>query len=180
MHCTNCGHEIEGMEKFCPQCGAPLEIAVGGKKGGSSPWLKIVGIAGAAVLIIVIVALLVGGIGGTSSPEQTVRTLYKEFERLNASGVVDLFFLEEEYEQYREMMTENLQTMWSMIDSVSISNLTITVTSQTHDAAEVTAEYNVTYKLTDGSVGSEEDEANQFDLKRAGDRWLITDTDLWS
>ena len=180
MFCNNCGHKVEGAERFCTQCGAPLEGPAEVRKGGSSRLPKILGIVGAAIVVIIVVTVLLGGTGGTSAPEQTVRTLYKEFERLNASGVVDLFFVEEEYEQYRETMIQYLQTMWSMIDSVSISDLTVTVASQTQDVAEVTAEYDVVYELTDGSAGSEEDEVNQFDLKRAGDKWLITDTDLWT
>jgi len=174
MFCNNCGHKVEGVEKFCPQCGAPLESPVEVRKGGSSRWLKIVGIAGAAVLIIVIVALLIGGIGGTSSPEQTVRAFYREAERLNASALTDLFV-----EEYRWLWT-GMQSAFAAIDSLSISNLTITVASQTEDTAVATAEYDLALKLKDGSVGSQEGVVDHFSLKRVGQKWLIMGTDFLS
>lgn len=60
MFCPNCGHKAGGNEKFCGQCGTPLGDAARVKKGGSSRLLKIIGIAGGVVLVVVIAALLIG------------------------------------------------------------------------------------------------------------------------
>ena len=68
--------------------------------------------------------------------------------------------------------------MYAAIDSLSISNLTITITSQTDDTAEATAEYDYTYRVKGGSVYPEEHEVDQFELTRAGNRWLINNTDF--
>jgi len=174
MFCNNCGHKVEGEEKFCTQCGAPLAGAVGVKKGGSSSLPKILGIVGGVVLIVVIVALLTGGMGGTSGPEQTIRTFYREAERLNASGQADLLMQEE----YREMWKTTLEMSYAMIDSLSISNLTITITSQTQDTTEATAEYDLWFKLKDGTVYPEEHEVDDFQLVRVGSKWLISETDF--
>jgi len=172
MFCSKCGHKVEGMEKFCTQCGAPLESPIEVRKGGSSRWLKIAGIAGAVVLVIVIVALLVGGGVGTSSPEQIVRSFYKEAERLNASALLDLFVEENRW------LWSGMQSTFATMDSLSISNLTITVVSQAEDTAVATAEYDLTLRLKDGSVGSQEGVVDHFLLKKVGQKWLITGTDF--
>lgn len=74
MFCPNCGHKAEGEEKFCPQCGNPLRGAAGMKKGGSSRSLKLIGIIGGVVLIVIIGALL---IGGRESPADVAVAFYK-------------------------------------------------------------------------------------------------------
>ena len=173
MFCPNCGREVEAAEKFCTQCGAPIEIVAPVKKSGASRWPKIVGIVGGVVLVVVIVALLIGGIGGTSSPEQTIRTFYQEAERLNASGQADLLV-----EEYRAAWEMTLEMSYAAMDSLSISNLSITITSQTEDTAEAVAEYDYTYRVKDGSVYPEEHEEDHFDLIRVNGRWLIQETDF--
>jgi tetratricopeptide (TPR) repeat protein len=59
MICRNCGSEISDTAKFCPKCGAKVELAkayyVTPKKGSSLKWIGIV------FLILFIVAIGVGG-----------------------------------------------------------------------------------------------------------------------
>jgi len=175
MFCPSCGREVEAAEKFCTQCGAPVEVVAPVKKSAASRWPKIVGIVGGVVAVAVIVALLVGGIGGTSSPEQTVRTFYREAERLNANGQAALLAREE----YREMWAMTLQMSYDMIDSLSFSNLAVSVTSQTEDTAEATAEYDIWFKLKVGTVYPEEHAVDDFELVRVGNKWLIDETDFF-
>jgi len=173
MFCPNCGREVEPGERFCVQCGAPLEVTAPVKKRSTSRWPKIVGIAGGLVAVVVIIALLIGGIGGTSSPEQTVRSFYRAAERLDASGQADLLV-----EEYRAMSEMTLEMAYAAIDSLSISDLTVTITSQTDDTAEVTAEYDYTYRGKDGSVYPKEHDVDHFELIRVGSQWLISDLDF--
>jgi len=175
MFCPNCGREVEAAEKFCTQCGAPIEVVAPVKKNGSSRWPKIIGIAGVVVAVVVIIALLIGGIGGTSSPEQTIRAFYRAAERLDASGQADL--LVEEYRAAWEM-TLGMMTYPAM-DSLSISNLRVTITSRTGDTAEAAAEYDFTYRVKDGSVYPKEHEEDYFELVRVGNNWLIQETDFF-
>jgi hypothetical protein len=169
MFCPNCGHKVEGEERFCTQCGVSLGGAMGVKKNGSSSLLKILGIVGAVVVVIVIVALLIGGGAGTSTPEQTIRAFYRAAERLDASGQAEL--LVEEYRAELEMMIETYAT----IDYISISDLTITITLQTDDAAEAVAEYDFMYRVKDGSVYPEDHQVDHLHLVRVGSQWLISD-----
>jgi len=175
MFCPNCGREVEAAAKFCTQCAAPIEVPAPVKKSGTSRWPKIIGIAGGLVAVVVIIALLIGGMGGTGSPEQTVRTFYREAERLNANGQAALLAREE----YREMWAMTLQMSYDMIDSLSFSNLAVSVTSQTEDTAEATAEYDLRFKLKVGTEYPEEHAVDHFDLIRVGSKWLIDETDFF-
>lgn len=175
MFCPNCGREVEAAEKYCTQCGAPIEVVSPVKKSPASRWPKIVGIVAGVVAVVVIIVLLIGGIGGTSSPEQTVRTFYREAERLNASGQADLLI--EEYRAAWEM-TLGMMT-YAAIDSLSISDLTITITSQTQDTAAAVTEYDFMYVVKDGTVYPKEHEEDYFELTKVDNRWLISDLDFF-
>lgn len=124
-------------------------------------------------MVVVVIALLAGGIGGTGGPEQTIRTFYRAAERLDASGQADLLV-----EEYRDMSEMTFELTYAAIDSLSISDLTVTITSQTEDTSEVVAEYDYTYTVKDGSVYPEEHEVDHFDLVRVGSQWLISDLDF--
>jgi hypothetical protein len=175
MFCPNCGREVEAAEKFCTQCGAPIDVAAPVKKSGPSRSPKIVGIVGGVVAVVVIIALLIGGIGGTSGPEQTIRSFYRAAERLDANGQAALLAREE----YRAMWAMTLQMSYDMIDSLSISDLLIIITSQIDDTAEAIAEYDFTYVVKDGTVYPEEHEEDYFELVRVGNNWLIDETDFF-
>ena len=131
-------------------------------------------VIGGVVLVAVIIALLVGGTGTASSPEQTIGSFYKEAERLNASKLADLLV-----EEHRVGWTMGMEWTFAAIDSFSISNLTIPITSQTQDAAEAVADYGYTYRLKDGSVYTEEHEEDHIELTRVGNKWLIQETDFF-
>jgi hypothetical protein len=173
MFCPNCGHKIEGDEKFCTQCGIPLGGAAEVKKPSSSSLPKILGIVSAVVVVVIIIAVLMGGIGGTSAPEQTIRAFYRAAERLDANGQADLLV-----EEYRAMSEMTFEMTYAAIDSLSISDLTVTITSQTDDTAQALAEYDYTYRVKDGTVYPEEHEVDHFDLVRVGSQWLISDLDF--
>ena|GEM_PF-5784972 len=173
MFCNGCGCKIEAGEKFCTGCGTPLDSVAPVKTGSSSRLLKIIGIAGGAVIAIVLLALLVGGTGGPGGPEQTIRSFYREAERLNASRQADLIV-----QEYRAMWAQTLGMTYAMVDSFSISSLNIRVTSQTGDTAEAIAEYNWSYRGKDGSTYSQRGEVDHFSLVRVGGRWLIQETDF--
>jgi hypothetical protein len=174
MFCPNCGREVEAAEKFCTQCGAPIEIVAPVKKNGASRWPKIVGIVGGVVAVVVIIALLIGGIGGTSGPEQTIRAFYRAAERLDASGQADLLV-----EEYRAMWEMTLEMSYAMVDSLSISNLAITIISQTEDTVEAVTEYDIGFELKDGTTYPGEHEDDHFELTRVGGQWLISDVDFF-
>lgn len=173
MFCNDCGRKIEPGEKFCSGCGTSVESAAAAKKGGSSHRLKIIGIVGAVVLIIVVVALLGGGTGSAAGPEGTIRSWYREAERLNAGKQADLFVQED-----RAGVAMTLEMTYAAMDSFSISNLRIRITSTTQDTAEAVAEYDWSYKVKDGSVYSEKGEVDHLKLVRVGGKWLIQETDF--
>jgi hypothetical protein len=143
------------------------------KKGGSSPWLKIVGIVGGVIVVVVIVALLAGGMGSTSSPEETVRAFYREAQSLDASRQADLLV-----EEYRAAWEMTLEISYAMVDWLSISDLAVATTSQTQNTAEVVAEYDLDFRMKDGTEYPGEHEEDHFELVRVGNRWLIQDTDF--
>jgi hypothetical protein len=172
MFCPDCGHKLEGEEKFCTQCGTPLGDAGAVKKSSPSSLTKIVGIVGAVVVVIVIVALLIGGGAGTSTPEQTIRAFYRAAERLDASRQANLWV-----EKHRASVAATAQTNYALLDSFSISNLTITITSQTKETAEAIAEYDWNCRWKDGTVDSRKSEVDHFELIRVGNKWFIQETD---
>lgn len=176
MFCPDCGREVEAAERFCTRCGALMEVPAPVKKSGASRWPRIVGIVGGVVAVVVIIALLIGGIGGTSSPEQTIRAFCRATERLDASAQAAL--LVEEHRANWEMIFGG--TMYPAVDSFSISDLTITITSHTDDTAEATAEYYFTYRMKDGRVHPKEHEEAWFELVRVGNNWLIQGTNFLS
>ncbi len=84
MYCENCGTEINKGEKFCPNCGAPVEEAdnhsaapdrnvpvsgnkkAGNRKAGNSRMPMIISIVSVVVIIAVIVFVVVTRQSGTS------------------------------------------------------------------------------------------------------------------
>jgi len=174
MFCPNCGREVEGAEKHCTQCGAPLEVTAPVEKRRTSRLPKIVGIVVGVVAVVVIVAVLIGGVGGTGSPEQTIRAFYNAAERLDASAQAALLV-----EEYRAAWEMTLGAMtYPAIESLSISALTIAITSQSHDTATAVAEYDFTYVVKDGTVYPKEHEEDYFELTTVNNRWLIQETDF--
>jgi hypothetical protein len=81
-------------------------------------------------------------------------------------------------EEYRAMSEMTFEMTYAAIDSLSISDLTVTITSQTDDTAQALAEYDYTYRVKDGTVYPEEHEVDHFDLVRVGSQWLISDLDF--
>jgi len=127
------------------------------------------------VLVLILCTATAGCTGGsltksTSGPEGTIRAFYRQAENLDASKLVDLLVKEQ-----RVNAAAAMAMIFATMDSLSISNLKVTVTSQTKDTAEVTAEYDYKYKLKDDTTEAEHDVAH-FELRRADDKWLIKDS----
>ncbi len=172
--CAECGHRAEGVERSCARSRTALEGAATVKTGGSLRWLKIGGILGALIVVIIVVALLVGGTGGPGGPEQTIRSFYREAERLNAIRQADLMV-----QEHRAIVAGTLELTYAMIDSLSVSDLKITITSRTEYSAEATAEYDWSYRGKDGSTYSRSGEVDHFKLVRVSGKWLIQETDFF-
>jgi hypothetical protein len=91
---------VEGVGKFCPQCGTPLEAGAAVKKRGSSPWPKIAGIVGGVALIIAIVVLLIG-VGERESPIEVAMAFYRAGNEGN-------------YEKAFGYLTPEIRMAWKM------------------------------------------------------------------
>lgn len=127
---------------------------------------------------IILSTLITGCSGGsltssTNNPEGTVRAFYREAENLDASKLADLWVKEQ-----RVNAAAFMAMVFATMDSFSISHLTVTVTSQTKDTAEVTTEYDYKYKLKDDTTEAEH-EVDHFELRRIDNKWLIKDTDFF-
>jgi uncharacterized membrane protein YvbJ len=121
MFCNKCGHKIEMGDKFCTGCGIPLGDGMGAKKGPSFRWPKIIGIVGAVVLIVVIVALSIGRGVPHSSPEVVVRSVLEACcDRGDAQQILDLTdpqLLAETMREYDVEIDEIRQAIQNYLDT---------------------------------------------------------------
>jgi hypothetical protein len=137
-------------------------------------WLRIVIILSLApilVLPILGISCNTGSLSVGENPEKTVKTFYDACENLDADKVTDLWIKEQ-----RTNAGLWFGACFAATKSFSISDLRVTVVSQTVDTAEIAAEYH--YRITlKGEESVVEHEVDHFELRRIDNRWLIKDSD---
>ena len=128
-------------------------------------WLK-------AVLVLALVALiggvLIGCGGGASGPEATVRGAFKAMQAKDAEKMASYFT-----EDITQEMVDEMQATFDIFDSIKITNLKMTVTSQTEDAATIDAEWDFEVKAFGET--NQEHQSDTIDLVKVNGKWLITE-----
>lgn len=121
-------------------------------------------------LVLSLFALLwssLAGCGGGSGPEDAVRGLYKAMEAQDAERVGGYLTAD-----IRDSFVSDLELALPLFDSIKISNLKITVVSETEDEATVDAVYDVEMEM-DGDKDSSH-ENDRLYLEKVGGKWLIS------
>ena len=96
MYCAKCGAEMQGNEKFCGVCGEPVEKNV---TGSSQTKPKNKGPIIAVVIVGVILAVVVGIVGGTAV-----------FRHFNKEEIVEEYaYIPEEFDEEVEELTEDIE-----------------------------------------------------------------------
>ena len=133
-------------------------------------WRK-TGIIVVLVLSLVLILPLAVACGGpdTSTPEGTVECFLNAVEDLDADAAADCCI-----ESQRSDTHDMIEAMADLCNSVSFSNLDMTVTSQSNTEAEVTASYDYEVEYKDGNTESGHYNAGHFILTKVDDKWLIS------
>ena len=135
------------------------------KRGKMKVWFK-------AILILSLVALvgvsLIGCGGGESGPEGAVRGMFKAMEAKDAEKMGEYFA-----EDVREDVVAMMEFSFALIDSIKISNLKLTVASQTENTATVDFEYDYEIEAFDETDKSHE--SDTIDLVKVDGKWLISE-----
>jgi hypothetical protein len=128
-------------------------------------WFKV-------VLVLTLVAL-VGGVvigcsGGGSGPEATVKGMFNAMAAKNADKVGSYCT-----EDIREDVVSTMKFSFALVDSIKITNLKMTVASQTEDAATVDAEWD--FEMKAFGETSKEHQSDSIDLVKVDGKWLINE-----
>ncbi|MBE0480078.1 MAG: DUF4878 domain-containing protein [Dehalococcoidia bacterium] len=125
-------------------------------------WFKV-------ALVLLLVALVGGmaaGCNGEASPEDTVRGLIKAMEAQDAEKAGQYVV-----EDTRNEFVAGMKMAFAFIDSMKISNLKLTVASQTENTATVVAEFDLEVKIMGETEKSRE--SDTLDLVKVDGKWLI-------
>lgn len=120
-----------------------------------------------AVALVTLTVMAVGGCGGSSSPEATVKGAFVAVQEMDAEKLGSYFT-----EDIREEVVAGADLAFSLIDKIEISNLKVKTVSQTEDAATVETEYD--YKVTLFGQSNTDHRSNILELVKVDGKWLIT------
>jgi len=128
-------------------------------------WLKV-------VLVLSLVAL-VGGVvigcsGGGSGPEATVQGMFNAMAAKNADKVGSYCT-----EDIREDVVSTMESAFTFVDSIKITNLKTSVASQTEDTATVDFEYDIEIKAFGET--NKDHQSDTIDLVKVDGKWLISE-----
>jgi len=125
------------------------------------------------VLLVLTLVALVGGVvigcsGGGSGPEATVKDMFKAMAAKNADKVGSYCT-----EDIREDVVSTMESAFTLIDSIKITNMKTSVASQTEDTATVDAEYDLEMKAFGQT--NKEHQSDTIDLVKVDGKWLISE-----
>ena len=125
------------------------------------------------VLLVLTLVALVGGVvigcsGGGSGPEATVKDMFKAMAAKNADKVGSYCT-----EDIREDVVSTMESAFTLIDSIKITNMTTSLASQTEDTATVDAEYD--FEIKAFGETSKEHQSDSIDLVKVDGKWLISE-----
>lgn len=126
-------------------------------------WLKVVLVLS---LVALVSGVLIGCSGGGSGPEATVKDMFKAMAAKNADKVGSYCT-----EDIREDVVSTMESAFTLIDSIKITNLKTSVASQTEDTATVDAEYDLEMKAFGQT--NKEHQSDTIDLVKVDGKWLI-------
>jgi uncharacterized protein YchJ len=118
------------------------------------------------LLINVLILGLVGCSGGTSSPEDTVRAAFAALESQNADKLISYYV-----EDVRDTVLAKTEYAFAFVDKFKVSNLELTVLSETEDTASVEADYDLTTTLSGQSI--KEHITEIYELAKVDGEWLL-------
>jgi len=139
-------------------------MAIVRKRGKMKIWFK-------AILVLSLVALVgvsLIGCGGESSPEDVVRGMFKAMEAKDAEKLGEYCT-----EDIREDVVAMMELSFEMIDSIKVSNLELTVASQTENTA--TVDYECDYEIKAFGETDESHDSDSIDLEKVDGKWFISE-----
>lgn len=127
MFCKSCGKEISAGIKFCPSCGNPIDsigletVAIPNKKKNTNTILKIIGIAVAIILSLIIISTLISDPidRGLDKFESAIVRMEKLSDKYDKGKISEGELIVE----YQKIM-DDLEEMEDFFDSYDDSDLT--------------------------------------------------------
>lgn len=127
-------------------------------------WFK----ATSVLSLIALVAVLLIGCGGESSPEGAVGGMFKAMEAKDAEKIGEYCI-----EDIREDVVGIMKLSFELIDSIKVRNLKLTVASQTENTA--TVDYECDYEIEAFGETEKIHDSDSIDLQKVGGKWLISE-----
>lgn len=127
MFCKSCGKEISAGIKFCPSCGNPIDsigletVTIPNKKKNTNTILKIIGIAVAIILSLIIISTLISDPidRGLDKFESAIVRMEKLSDKYDEGKISEGELIVE----YQKIM-DDLEEMEDFFDSYDDSDLT--------------------------------------------------------
>lgn len=143
MFCTNCGSKVEVGERFCPNCGEQIEAGPGSERGAGrsrGPLILGLSLAGALILVLIVVAAISAFGGGHSTPKAAVEKFMTALEKGDAEGIIDLLDPEQIDEEDMMGIQLGLGFITQGYLSLEVRKHVIRVVESDHDTASVEVE----------------------------------------